>query len=128
MITPEIYIGLDEVSKMRARLYNVNKHKAAAEAIKIITCQYYGISINDVASKSRKRIFALPRQIAIYFISTKTKLFQREIGDMFGGRNHSTIKYSIDMLPTLADTDKKLKQDVENIANKIEQYLSPQII
>ena len=56
--------------------------------------QYWGIRVQDLKSSSRVRPFALPRQMAVYLIRSHTQLGFKEIGEYFGGRDHTTILHA----------------------------------
>ena len=70
------------------------------EAIQKAVSDYYNISVDDIKSKSRKKTFTIPRHIAIYLCLKLTEMAQEEIGQEFGGRDHSTIIASRDFIVT----------------------------
>lgn len=80
-----------------------------------LVCEYYKISDLNIKSKSKKRIFTIPRMIAMYFLSKKTKLSLTSIGKMFGGRDHSTVIYAIQTIEDLEFSDKKIKSQLREL-------------
>lgn len=62
--------------------------------IKKTVCEYYNVKISDLSSKSRKKIFVHPRQIAMYLSSALTSKSSIVIGDEFGGRDHTTVLHA----------------------------------
>jgi chromosomal replication initiator protein len=56
-----------------------------------VICEAFGISVRDLRSKSRRRAVACPRSLAMYMARKLTRLAYREIGQYFGGRDHSTV-------------------------------------
>ena len=65
------------------------------EAIQKAVSDYYNVSVDDLKSDTRKKTVAIPRHIAIYLCRELTEYSQGEIGEEFGGRDHSTIISSI---------------------------------
>jgi chromosomal replication initiator protein len=57
----------------------------------------------------------IPRQIAIYLCRELTKASFPEIGDKFGGKDHSTIIHSVKKITRLLDSDLELKNTIETI-------------
>ena len=72
---------------------NVN---SIVEAIQKEVSQYYGIKIQDLKTSTRLRAISLPRQIAIYLIRKHTQLGFKDIGKIFGGKDHSTAMYAFE--------------------------------
>lgn len=54
-------------------------------------CQLFGLSENDLKSDKRTRVVSQPRMLAMYLARKHTQSAYKEIGDYFGGRNHSTV-------------------------------------
>lgn len=88
--------------------------------IKKVICHHFNISAEEIISKSRAARLVIPRFIAIYFASKYTNLTSKEIGNHFGGRDHSTI------INARQEIEKKIKTDQELKASilELEQRLS----
>lgn len=56
-----------------------------------IVCEAFGISVKDLRSKTRRKAISCPRSVAMYVARRLTKAAWREIGQYFGGRDHSTV-------------------------------------
>lgn len=80
-----------------------------------VVCSYYEVFSNDVISKSRSREFVEPRQIAMKVIKNKTVLSLRAIGELFSGRDHSTVLYSCEVVDELCQTDMAYKKRYHEI-------------
>ena len=81
--------------------------------------KYYGITVSDLVSNSRKQHLVKARQMAIYLCHEMTSLSLAKIGQNFGNRDHSTVLYSCEKLKGLISTNGEIKNDIENIKIKI---------
>lgn len=91
----------------------VGKYTAKSIALKV--SYELGINMSDMKSKSRKRPIVIARQIAMYFIRKYTKTTLKQIGKMFGNRDHSTVIYSCDTVEDLMQTNKKFNSLISRI-------------
>lgn len=80
----------------------------------------YDISPEDIRSKKKSGVIPLARQVSIYLVHKLTKMSQESIGNEFGGRDHSTIVYSLKTINRKIETDPKTKAIVEDIKKNIE--------
>jgi len=81
--------------------------------------KYYGITVSDLVSNSRKQHLVKARQMAMYLSHSLTSLSLAKIGQNFGNRDHSTVLYSCEKLNKLMETNEEIRNDVENIKIKI---------
>jgi chromosomal replication initiator protein len=79
--------------------------------IKKITSQYYNIRVTDMDSQRRNRSLARPRQIAMALSKELTNHSLPEIGEEFGGRDHTTVLHACRKVAELRDADPKLEED-----------------
>lgn len=75
---------------------------------------YFGADASNRRTKSTKRIHNTPRQISMYLLCLKTDDILREIGAEFD-RDHSSVVYSRGLVGDLMATDKKYRQQVQEI-------------
>lgn len=89
--------------------------KITIENIQKIVSEQYNLSVKDLKAKKRTAQFALPRQIAMYLARTMTDISTTEIGDAFGGRDHTTVMHACNKI------EKKVKEDpyFSALVNKI---------
>lgn len=87
-----------------------------------VLCSYYRITKDDICSNSRKQTVAYARQMAIYLIRTKYNVQFKEIGSVFGGRDHATIMYSFEKMEGLLKDDAMVRLDLENINKKLSDF------
>ena len=79
----------------------------------------YGISTDELLSRSNARRFSVPRQIAMYLCKRLTKHSYPEIGRAFGGKHHTTVIHSVEKIDSLLIRDQKLQNLVNEITEKI---------
>ena len=84
-----------------------------------LCARHFQVNVEDMLSRSRKREYAAPRQIAAYFIKKYTELSLTTIGKSLGGLDHSSVISSIRVINGLNDVDKKTKDDLLAIADMI---------
>jgi len=89
------------------------------EEIQKLVCKYFNIKVADLKGKKKNNAVVLPRQIAMYIIRKKTSLSFPEIGDHFGGKDHSTVIHSIKKIEKIYKEDQQIKNAVESILKKI---------
>ncbi|WP_027339684.1 chromosomal replication initiator protein DnaA [Halonatronum saccharophilum] len=87
--------------------------------IKEIICQHYGITLNDIDSKKRTRAISFPRQVAMYISRELTDLSFPQIGNRFGGRDHSTVLHGYDKIQKKIQEDISFNKIVTDIIAKI---------
>lgn len=80
----------------------------------------FGVDINLLQSKSRKRELVIVRQVSMYLAKNMTKLSLKEIGKYFGGKDHSTVIYSCTAVENAMDVDTTFRKKVLDIEKKIE--------
>jgi hypothetical protein len=84
-----------------------------------LCARHFEINVEDILSRSRKREYAAPRQLAAYFIKQHTELSLSTIGKCLGGLDHSSVISSIRVINGLNEVDKKTKDDVLAISDMI---------
>lgn len=81
--------------------------------------EYYHISLEDICSKQRDKYIVMPRQIAMYLIRQETQASLLEIGQLFGGRDHSTVLHACEKIDRAINTDSTLRQEIVAIREQI---------
>lgn len=83
----------------------------------------YSISFSDMKSKKRAKNIALPRQIAMYIARNLTDFSTTEIGNEFGGKDHSTVIHAVSKIKTKYEEDDQFRQKLDKIVKEInEEY------
>lgn len=77
--------------------------KVTIEKIQQVVAQEYNVTVKDLKIKSRKSEIVLPRQIAMYLARSLTDMSTTEIGDTFGGRDHTTVLHAYNKVTELME-------------------------
>ena len=85
--------------------------------IQKIVAEYFQITIEDIRGKKRSANIAFPRQIAMYLCRTMTSESFPKIGTEFGGKDHSTVMFSVEKI----ENEIKVNKDLANIIEKLKK-------
>jgi chromosomal replication initiator protein len=80
-----------------------------------IVSNYYNINTTDLLSNKRQKKYVFARQVSMYIIKDIYDLTFKRIGQIFNGRDHSTVIYSIEQISNYMQTDKTVKNDIEKL-------------
>ena len=92
------------------------------ETIQKVVADHYNISLSDIKSKKRNKKFVIPRQIAIYIARNLLDYSYPELGNEFGGRDHTTILHSYEKMEEQLRTDSSFSQTIEILIREIKEY------
>jgi len=106
--------ALHDLISLQDKLVNIgNIQKTVAE--------YFKIRVADLSSKSRRQSITRPRQIAMSLARELTSHSFPEIGDAFGGRDHTTVINACKRIKALRDSDIKVSEDYQNLLRTLTQ-------
>ncbi|MBQ8158630.1 MAG: chromosomal replication initiator protein DnaA [Prevotella sp.] len=97
------------------RAVKVDNHPLTVDDILDTVCQHYKVSQQNVFSKSRKRDYVLARQISMYLAQKFTKMPTSRIGQLIGGRDHSTVIHSCSAVEQRLKVDKAFVEELNSI-------------
>lgn len=86
---------LESVKEALKDLLSIQKTSISVENIQKIVADFYNIKVAEMYSKRRPANIATPRQIAMYLAKELTQKSFPEIGDLFGGRDHTTVLHAV---------------------------------
>ena len=89
------------------------------DAIMQSVSSYFHISVADLQAKRRSQDVAMPRQIAMYLCRKLTNTSLMEIGEKFGGKDHSTVLHSIKKVEEKMSKDLSFKEMIEKLQGRI---------
>lgn len=89
----------------------VHDRQVTVENIQKVVAQYYQLRVSDLLSKRRTRNIARPRQMAMHLAKTLTQHSLPEIGEVFGGRDHTTVLHACRKIESLCETEARLRED-----------------
>ena len=91
------------------------------DGIMVVVADHYGIKIADMKSKRRTRNITFPRQVAMYLARELTDSSLPEIGDIFGGRDHTTVIHAVDKIEGELKLDPSLQNTINELINVIQR-------
>jgi chromosomal replication initiator protein len=100
--------ALKDLLSLQAKLITV-------ENIQKTVADYYKVRMADLLSKRRSRSVARPRQVAMALAKELTSHSLPEIGDAFGGRDHTTVLHACKRIRELRDIEQRIKEDYSNL-------------
>lgn len=92
-------------------LFHVHDRLITMENIQKAVAEYYKMRVTDLLSRKRTRAIARPRQVAMALCKELTEHSLPEIGDAFGGRDHTTVLHACRKIEELCDTDGRIRED-----------------
>jgi chromosomal replication initiator protein len=109
-------------NQLKDILNNNTVQNISLDVIQKVVADYHQISISDLKSKKRNKQFIEPRQIAIYLSRELTEMTYTEIGNEFGGKDHSTIMHSYNAIADNIKIDSKLESKINLLLREIKEY------
>jgi chromosomal replication initiator protein len=89
--------------------------QVSLDNIQRVVAEYYRIKVSDLMSKRRSRSVARPRQVAMSLAKELTHHSLPEIGDSFGGRDHTTVLHACRKIEELKLSNADIREDVKNL-------------
>ncbi|MBT8091289.1 MAG: chromosomal replication initiator protein DnaA [Gammaproteobacteria bacterium] len=108
-------INLDFAKEALRDLLAVQDRLVSIENIQKTVAEYFKIRVGDLLSKKRSRSIARPRQFGMALAKELTNHSLPEIGDAFGGRDHTTVLHGCRRITALRETDKRIDDDYLNL-------------
>lgn len=96
-------------------LISLQDRLISIENIQKTVAEYFKIRVSDLTSKTRKQSITRPRQVAMTLARELTNLSLPEIGEAFGGRDHTTVINACKRIGKLKDSDVKICEDYSNL-------------
>jgi len=111
-------IDIDLAREVASALVSGERSVTPAHIMDLV-CKYYRVSPEDVTSKSRKKVYAYPRNIYAYLCRQYSDETLEEIGRRIH-RSHSTVLYSVELVTNRMKTDRQLKHQLDFLSRRIQ--------
>ena len=112
-------ITVDQVAKMLENHFSNDVRRLSIADIQKEVETFYKVSHADLVGKGRKHDIAYARQVAMYLCREMMEETFDTIGKAFGGKDHSTVKYSVDLIAQKAQEDKGMRDEIDIIITQI---------
>lgn len=111
------------IEQVKSILINVitppKKRGISAKRIIEVVSDFYNVSPDDLRKQSRKKEYVNPRQIAMFIIRKELETSLPSIGELFGGRDHTTVIHAVDKIERVIKERINLKQEIQLIKDRI---------
>ena len=108
-------IDIDLAKETLQDLTQFQNRQVTIDNIQKTVAHYYQMRVVDLNSKKRSRQIARPRQIAMALAKELTELSLPDIGDAFGGRDHTTVLYACRKVEELLQNDERMREDYDKL-------------
>jgi chromosomal replication initiator protein len=107
--------------KLRDIFASRRQSNLSIEVIQKVVADFYSLSTNDLKGKKRNQNIVYPRQLSMFICREMTDFSTTEIGEAFGGRDHTTVMHSIDKIQNRLITDPSLDSTIESLKRQIKE-------
>jgi chromosomal replication initiator protein len=108
-------IDIELIRESLKDLLALQDRQISMDNIQRTVAEYYKIKVSDMMSKRRSRSVARPRQVAMSLAKELTNHSLPEIGESFGGRDHTTVLHACRKIKELQETDSDIREDCKNL-------------
>lgn len=108
-------ISIQQVKEALKDLLAIQDRQVGIDNIQKTVADYYKIRIGDMHAKRRSRSVARPRQLAMALSKELTTHSLPEIGDSFGGRDHTTVLHACRKIEELRESNREIREDYNNL-------------
>ncbi|HAD08544.1 MAG TPA: chromosomal replication initiator protein DnaA [Porticoccaceae bacterium] len=112
-------IDIDLVRESLKDLLALQNKLITIDNIQRVAADYYKLKISDMLSKKRSRSIARPRQVAMALAKEMTDHSLPEIGDAFGGRDHTTVLHACRKIEELQATNTEIREDIKKLTRAL---------
>ncbi len=110
---------LENTEKILAQLIEINKKNLQSDDIFKVIVDYYGVTKEDLVKKGRKKEIAHPRQVMMYLLRSELQTPFSTIGELLGGRDHTTALHAFEKIDTGRETNLRLKEELSVLKERL---------
>ncbi len=104
---------------LQTKLSDTAERRITVQLVQKVVARHYGMTTQQLLERTRRHAIARPRQVAMFLACRMTHASLPDIGQRFGGFDHTTIMYARDRIAALSEQDVNLKAELEGIARAI---------
>jgi chromosomal replication initiator protein len=112
-------IDLDLAKRALEPLLRQDVAPLGLERIATVVATHFGTKLVDLRSLKRTKSVSLPRQVAMYIAREETSLSLVEVGQFFGGRDHTTVLYAVEKIGTRVAAEEAFRSTVERLRDRL---------
>lgn len=91
----------------------------SSKQVLVKVCDYFNIKLSDLIGPKRIKSLVLPRHITMFILSEQLSLTVEKIGDILGGRDHTTVMHGRDKIKRLISTDREIQRTIIEVKQKL---------
>ena len=107
--------------KLRDVLASTRQANLSMDTIQKVVADFFSLSVNDIKGRKKTQKIVYPRQLAMNICRDMTDYSTTEIGEAFGGRDHTTVMHSIEKIQGLLITDPTLDSTIESLKRQVKE-------
>lgn len=104
---------------LQNKLSDAAERRITVQLVQKVVARAYNMTVQQLLERTRRHAIARPRQVAMFLAARMTHASLPDIGQRFGGFDHTTIMYARDRIAALMETDPKLKAEIEGLARAV---------
>ncbi len=116
-------VNTDLAKEVIEQFVSRSSKEISVNNIKKLVAEHFELPVEKLQGKTRKRSIVIARQLSMYLAKNFTNSSLKSIGNDFGGRDHSTVIYSLKAVQDLMDTDALFKDTVSTLEKKVQMSL-----
>jgi chromosomal replication initiator protein len=101
------------------------RKEVAPDQVLRMVSNAFGVTVDQILARDRSRQVALPRQIAMYLLREEAQISLPQIGEVLGGRDHTTVMYGCEKVADLLEQDDRLRRQVVDIRDQLYGQMAP---
>ncbi|MBP5158507.1 MAG: chromosomal replication initiator protein DnaA, partial [Treponema sp.] len=109
-------------SLLRDNFVEASMESISMDTVQRVVAAHYNISISDIKGKKRNSKYTFPRQVAIYIGRTLLDYSYPELGEEFGGRDHTTMMHSFEKISDQMKVDPSLEVTINMLIREVKDY------
>ena len=111
--------SLENTQKILFELIENNKKTLQADDVFRIVTEFYNVLREDLIKKGRKKEVSHPRQVMMYLLRQELSLPFSTIGELLGGRDHTTVLHAFEKINSKKETTIRLKEEIETLKERL---------
>ena len=105
--------------KKNIDLYIIRHKESEFSRVISAVCEFYQLTFEQLKNRSRRHEILIPRQMCMYLLARNTTMSLSDIGERFGGFDHTSVINAREKIQDLVDTEERMKNIVQTLEEKI---------
>lgn len=104
---------------LQAKLSETAERRITVQLVQKVVARHYNMNIQQLLERTRRHAVARPRQVAMFLACKLTQASLPDIGQRFGGFDHTTVMYARDRIAAMVEQDATFKAEIEGVARAV---------